>query len=171
VAVVEPGLAFSLDCDTAGFAVGVATHDFPKQGTLVWVAEPMFAAPPTHEEAGEIEDWRWPVFFPLDHAIRYGWVNPLGVIAVPAGLEELPLMRGRFGAGQWVLVRFEDGKARNAGPTNDPTLPINRNVNDTALKELIVSGYRSEDEWQGPRRKRNPDGTLPDEAAGPPEAD
>lgn len=152
--IFEPGLAFSLHTNI-GFAVGVATHDIPRHGSLVWMAEPVFPAPPTLERVGEIDAWRWPVFFPLDHAIRTDQASVLGVIALPPELEAFPQLRASQGPGRWVLVHFRDGKPRSGGVTDDPTLPIDMVVNDTALRNLIATGYRPEDDWVGPRRVRN----------------
>ena len=98
---VQPGLAFSLVCDL-GFAIGVVTHDVPRIGSLIWMAEPTFDEEPSAEETAQIEQWRWPVFFPLQAAIRRKIVAPIGVIAVPSALQEFPMMRSRDGRGGWI---------------------------------------------------------------------
>jgi hypothetical protein len=145
VAKVKTGLAFSLICDL-GFAVGIATHSIERIGQLVWIAEPTFDEEPTLDQVREIKDWRWPVFFPLDAAIRRRIVNSLGVVPVPAKLQKFPLLRSSTGRG-WKRVKFVDGSSRSAGPTKDASIPIYRIVNDTALKERIVSGWKPEEEW------------------------
>ena len=145
MATVKPGLAFSLVCDL-GFAVGIVTHSIERVGQLVWIAEPTFDDEPTLDQVREIKDWRWPVFFPLGAAIRRRLVNSLGVVPVPAKIQKFPLLRSNAGRG-WNLVKFVDGSSRPAGPAKDASIPIYRIVNDTMLKEQIVSGWRPEKEW------------------------
>lgn len=142
----EPGLAFSIVCDR-GFAVGIATHDVPKVGTLVWIAEPTFDDEPTSEQARSISEWRWPVLFPLTAAIRRKIVTTIGVIPVPPGLARFPVMRSGNKRMGWIAFTREDGVSRRLGPATDPSLPIYKVVNDTSLKEKIVSDWRPEDEW------------------------
>jgi hypothetical protein len=149
-----PGLAFSLPTDL-GFAVGLATHDVARLGTLVWIAQPTFDMEPTLDVVSEIEVWRWPVFFPLNAALRRHIVTKIGHVAIPQPLETMPYMRSRATLsgkpdGAWNLVRFPgDGSFTTSrlGRTTDPSVPIYRVVNDTALKERIVTGWRSSDEW------------------------
>jgi hypothetical protein len=137
---------FSIVCDL-GFAVGIATHDVPKIGTLVWMAEPTFDDKPSIEQVKAISEWRWPIYFPLAAAIRRKIVVPIGIIPVPPVLEGFPVMRSGNKRSGWIAFERQDGESRSLGRTTDPSLPISRVVNDTALKEKIVSGWRPEDEW------------------------
>jgi hypothetical protein len=141
-----PGLAFSIVCDV-GFAVGLVTYDVPKVGALVWIADPTFDEEPTLELVREIRCWRWPVFFPLEAAIRRRIVEPVGIVPVPQGLQELPVMRSRDGRGGWILVKFVDGAAQPSGVATDRAIPRYSVVNDTMLKEMIVSGWQPTDDW------------------------
>jgi len=142
----KPGLAFSIVSDL-GFAVGLVTHDIPKTGSLIWIAEPTFDNEPTLEQARQIDAWRWPVFSPLAAAIRRRLVTPIGVIPIPSELQQFPLLRSRNGRGGWLLVKFVDGAAQPSGVATDPRIPRDIVVNDTRLKEMIVSGWRPEDDW------------------------
>jgi len=146
VARPEPGLSFSIVCDL-GFAVGLVTHDVPRIGSLIWIAEPMFDEAPTLQDVGEIKRWRWPVFFPLSAAIRRKIVTPIGVVRIPADLQEFPLLRSRNGHGGWILVKFANGSSRPVGPATNPAIPRYSVVNDTRLKEMIVSGWSPQQEW------------------------
>ncbi|MDQ1533000.1 MAG: hypothetical protein QOF28_761 [Actinomycetota bacterium] len=141
-----PGFAFSIVCDL-GFAVGLVTHDVPKIGALVWIAGPTFDDEPTLEGVRQISSWRWPVFFPLGPAVRRKIVNPIGIVPVPLELQSEPLMRSRNGRGGWTLVRFVNGASVPSGVATDPELPRYRVVNDTALKEMIVSRWKPADVW------------------------
>ena len=142
----QPGFAFSIVCDL-GFAVGVMTHDVPKVGSLVWIAEPTFDEEPTIEQVRHIDSWRWPVLFPLPAALRRGIVVPVGLIPLPPGLEQFPVLRSGNKSMGWIAFTEADGVRRRLGPATDPSLPIYKVVNDTRLKEMIVSGWRPEDEW------------------------
>lgn len=142
----EPGLSFSMVCDL-GFAVGLMTHDVPRIGSLIWIADPIFDELPTLQDVEKVERWRWPVFFPLSAAIRRKIVAPIGKIRIPAELQEFPLLRSRNGRGGWLLVKFVNGASRPAGPATDPTIPRYSVVNDTRLKEMIVSGWKPEQVW------------------------
>jgi hypothetical protein len=146
MAPLKPGLAFSLVSDL-GFAVGLMTHRAPRTGHLVWIAEPTLDEEPGLEDVAKIDRWRWPVFFPLGPAIRRELVTPIGVIGVPPALAAFPTLRsGAKGLG-WTAFTETDGVRRRFGPTNNPSLPIYKVVNDTRLKEMIVSGWRPEQEW------------------------
>jgi len=142
----QPGLAFSIPSD-AGYIVGVVTHDVPKVGSLVWIAKPTFAQQPTVDEVESIKSWRWPVLLPLEAAIRRHIVTPIGTVAVQKGLQQFPTMRSGNRKTGWVAFTEADGARRRLGPTNDPSLPIYQVVNDTRLKEMVVSGWRPEDVW------------------------
>jgi hypothetical protein len=146
VARVRPGLAFSLVCDL-GFAVGLVTHQVPSLGDLVWLAEPTFEDEPDVEVAEAIRQWRWPVFFPTGAAVRRGLVTPVGVVEIPQELRSIPRMRGGNRRMGWREVRFVDGSEQVVGMTSDPSLPISQVVNDTRLKEMLVSDWRPEQDW------------------------
>ncbi len=87
------------------------------------------------------------MFFPLGAAMRRKIVTPIGVIPIPVDLQQFPLMRSRNGRGGWTLVKFVDGSSQPGGVTTDPSLPRYSVVNDTQLKEMIVSGWRPEQDW------------------------
>ena len=142
----QPGLSFSIACDL-GYAVGIATHDVPRIGSLIWIAEPLFDEAPTLSEVAEIKHWRWPVFFPLSAAIRRKVVIPIGMTAVPSELQEFPLLRSRDVRGGWVQLKFVNGVSQPAGPAASPAIPRYKVVNDTRLKEMIISGWRPEQDW------------------------
>jgi hypothetical protein len=115
-------------------------------GSLVWIAEDTWDHQPHASEVAQIKSWRWPVFFPLGSAIRRGLVDRLGRVEVPAELSAYPRMRSGGGAQPWFVL--EDGEVVGVGTTTqDRTLPIAQLVNDTRLKEMIVSGWRTEDRW------------------------
>ena len=125
------------------------THDVPRMGSLVWIAEPTFDEEPTIEQVQQIDQWRWPVFFPLSSALRRSIVTPIGVVPIPSALKPFPLMRGGNPQLGWQRVRIVDCSlpSQPLGPATDPSLPMYRIVNDARLKEMIVSGWRPENEW------------------------
>jgi hypothetical protein len=131
----------------AGFLVGLVTYDLPKFGTLVWIATPTFDEEPTRDQVKQITAWRWPIFFPLAAAIRRRIATPIGMIAVPATLQPFPIMRSGNKKAGWRAFTETGGIRRRLGPTDDASLPIYKIVNDTRLKEMVVSGWRPEDEW------------------------
>lgn len=98
-------------------------------------------------EVEKVQRWRWPVFFPLSTALRRKIVSPIGVVPVPPALDRFPVLRSRDGRGGWALVKFVDGASQPCGPATDPALPIYRVVNDTRLREMIVSGWVPKQEW------------------------
>jgi len=146
VPTLKPGLAFSLVCDL-GFAVGLMTHYVNRVGHLVWVAEPTFDEEPTVEEVAKIESWRWPVFFPLGAAMRRKLVTEIGVVAVPLPLQAFPTLRSGSKKIGWSAFTEVNGERRRFGPASNPSIPIYMIVNDAALKEMIVSGWKPEQEW------------------------
>jgi hypothetical protein len=74
-------------------------------------------------------------------------VIPLGIVPIPPRLRSYPVMRGGLGH-QWKRVATtEDGTGQILPGDADPSLPINQIVNDTRLKEMLVSGWRTEDRW------------------------
>jgi hypothetical protein len=142
----QPGLAFSLPSD-AGYIVGIVTHDIPKVGSLVWIATQTFEEEPTIEEVRGIASWRWPVLLPLEAAIRRHLVSPIGMIEVKEALQPFPMMRSGNRKAGWIAFTEVDGVRQQLGPTDDKSLPIYQVVNDTRLKEMVVSGWRPEDVW------------------------
>jgi hypothetical protein len=140
-----PGLVFSLRFDDQ-FGVAIITHDLPRIGSLIWPAERTFASEPTLADAEQIDNWRWPVLFPLTAAIRLKIVSPIGTIAVPALLRSFPRMRSG-GRGNWVACDEQDGSLRPLGPTSDRSLPIYQVVNDTRLKEMLLTDWRPDQVW------------------------
>ncbi len=143
---LKPGLAFSLACDP-GFAVGLMTHYLERIGHLVWMAEPIFEEEPTVADVMRIHDWRWPIFFPLDAAVRRKIVIPIGVVPIPDALRPFPVMRSGSKRMGWMAFTETDGVRQRLGRTNDPRLPIFSVVNDTWLKEKVVAGWKPELEW------------------------
>ncbi len=146
VSGLKPGLTFSLVSDL-GFAVGLMTHHVERIGHLVWIADPTFDEEPTLEDAAKINSWRWPVFFPLEMAIRRKVVTPIGIIPVPPGLKAFPTLRSGNRKMGWTTFTEIKGVRRQLGPTSDPSIPIYKVVNDTRLKEMIVSGWLPGQEW------------------------
>lgn len=146
----KPGFAWYIVCD-AGFAVGLVSHYLPKWGHLVWMAEPVFDDEPTVEDVLAIRGWRWPVLFPVGGAVHRHIATRIGVVPVPAGLQELPVMRsGTAYPGQrtnWMAMRLTETGDVVLSETKDKSLPIFQVVNDVALKEMLVSGWKPEDDW------------------------
>jgi hypothetical protein len=143
---VRPGLAFSLVCDL-GFAVGLMTHRTEQTGDLVWLATPVFDEEPTAEQVRSIEEWRWPIFFPLSAAVRQKAVTPIAEVPIPSALKDFPVMRsGAPGLGWRAFVDI-DGKRKDLGVAKNSSLPAGLLVNDTALKEMLVTGWRPEKLW------------------------
>lgn len=145
---VVPGFAFSLACDL-GFAVGLVTHQVPGIGDLVWLAEPTFDEEPDAKAVQGIVAWRWPVLIPVGPMVRRRLVTPIGAVAIPGRLQELPLMRSGNRKMGWreVRVATDGSSSQPSRATTDATLPIYRVVNDTRLKEMLVSAWRPEDDW------------------------
>jgi hypothetical protein len=131
-----------------GFAVGLTSHVIPRIGALFWIAERTFDEQPTIEDVRTLRGWRWPVFFPLGAALRRQLVHPIGVVPIPADLDSVPTFRGRARSLGWKSVTYdEDGTERVLARPVDPHQPISQVVNDTKLKEMIVSGWRPERDW------------------------
>jgi hypothetical protein len=146
---VEPGYAFALVTDI-GFAVGLTTHVLPRHGTLVWFAERVFDAEPTMAEVRALEQWRWPVFFAVEAAVRRRLVQPVGIVVIPSPLRRLPRFRGGARGMGWVSVKYDkEGRSRRPAIRRapKPTDPISQAVNVTALKEMIITGWRPEQDW------------------------
>lgn len=143
---VQPGYAFSIVCDL-GFAVGLTTHVTKRMGSFVWIAKPIFDEEPTDTDVTTISVWRWPVQLPLGALARRKLVIPLGLVPIPPNLLSYPTMRGGLGH-KWKRVAIrEDGTAEILTGVADPSLPINHIVNDTRLKEMLVTSWRPEDRW------------------------
>ena len=131
----------------AGMLVGLATHDVPRIGSLVWIAAPTFDAEPTREQVENIRSWRWPILFPLNDAIRRKIVKPVATVPVPTHLLPFPTMRSGNRRIGWTAFTEVAGVHRQLGPTEDRSLPIYKVVNDTRLREMVASGWRPECEW------------------------
>jgi hypothetical protein len=144
----EPGLMFSLSCDRL-VAVGIMTHHLERVGHLIWIAEPTFETTPDIDQAEAIDQWRWPVLFPLGAALRRRVVEQIGVIAVPPELRELPLLRSGDRRSGWrtVLDLGAPSGSRVGPPITDPSVPIYQIVNDTMLRERIETGWSPKDIW------------------------
>ena len=91
--------------------------------------------------------WRWPVFFPLGAAIRRKAVTAIGVIPVPSILSGFPVLRGGPLGSKWRTLTFVDGREKLLGWAEDPTIPIYQTVNDSALREMVLSGWMPDQEW------------------------
>lgn len=143
----QPGFAWFIACDV-GFAVGLVTHYLPRFGHLVWMAQPVFDEEPTTDDVIAITEWRWPVLFPLGAAVHRHIATKIGTVPIPESLNRAPTMRSRKGKGKWSALRLVDtGPSVPLGPTDDRSLPIYQVVNDTRLKEMLVSGWVPEREW------------------------
>ena len=142
---VKPGLAFSLACDL-GFAVGLVTHRVPRIGDLIWLARKIFDTEPDPTMldpimVDDIEQWRWPVFFPTASALHRKIIFPMGIVEIPPRPRPFPLMRGGSKKMGWREVRYDADNVEHVfGVATDPTLPLYSAVNDTLLKEMLVSG-------------------------------
>lgn len=123
------------------------THSVEKVGALVWISEAMFDEEPTLDDAGRLDGWRWPVFFPLAAALRRKLVTAIGVVPVPEELRLFPVLRSGNRSMGWVAFTERDGVRERLGPATDPSTPIYEVVNDTDLKQMIVTGWRPEDDW------------------------
>ena len=141
---LNPGLAFWLVCDR-GFAVGLMTHHRERIGHVIWMAEPFFDNEPTGEDVKAISRWRWPVLFPLGAALHRKTVTRIGQVEVPAALRPPPTFRSKMGSAGWVAVDVVEDK--RLGPTTDRSLPIYSVVNDTRLKEMLITDWRPADTW------------------------
>jgi hypothetical protein len=139
------GSAFTVVCDR-GFALGLFTHRDPKLGELVWIADGFWEEEPT---AGDVAaaTWRWCVFFPLAAAIKRRLVDPLGTAAIPDSLAAFPTMRAGSKQQGWFVVRdgvMDDFAFERA---TDPALPPRILVNDTRLREMLVTDWLPEVMW------------------------
>lgn len=139
-----PGLAFSIICDR-GFAIGLFTHRHPKLGELVWLADGFWDEEPSPEDVAAVQSWRWCVFFPLVTALRRRLVTPICDADIPHQLTRFPTLRNGSKGHRWF--RVEGGDLDSLDPTDDPSLPIVMLVNDTRLKEMLVTGWEPEDVW------------------------
>src|SRR5437868_5935151 len=138
------GMAFSMPT-AVGHIVGIATHEVPRIGTLVWIALPTFDHVPMLSEATSIVDWRWPTLFPLPTAFRRKSVFRIGMVSIPAQLRDVPMMRGGGGPIGWVAFKGLGDEQRLLGRTEDRSLPIYEIANDVALREKIESGWEPQD--------------------------
>lgn len=143
--VIRPGFAFVV-VSSVGFTIGLHTHRDKLMGYLIWLSAKNYDEMPTLQDARQTSDWRWCVFYALGAAINRKIDIPLGQIDVPPPLARFPRMRSGGGPQPWH--EYDDGDF--AGPGRecaDPTLPIRSTVNDTKLKEMIVSGWEPSDRW------------------------
>jgi len=92
-------------------------------------------------------DRRWPVFFPLGAAVHRGIVTRIGVVPIPRELQDWTVMRSGNRQMGWKMVYFDREQRLPLPKATDPKLPIYQVVNDTALKEMIVSDWRPEEQW------------------------
>jgi hypothetical protein len=145
---LKPGVAFWITCDR-GFAVGLMTHHMERIGHLIWLAEPFFAEVPTVEDVEVIDSWRWPILFPLGAALHRKIATRIGQVQIPCALRAVPVFRGSNGRGGWnrVTLDVERSASSRTGPTTDRSLPIYSVVNDTLLKEMLVTGWMPTDRW------------------------
>lgn len=143
---IEPGLAFFVVCDR-GFAIGLYTHAHEQMGALVWMAEGFWDEEPNAEDVATVEAWRWCVHFPLAGAIRRHLACPIANVAIPLDLVDYPDMRASHGEGKWSLVRNGDAGQPPFERTEDRSLSIESLINDTMLREMLVSGWRPTDRW------------------------
>jgi len=143
---VKPGLAVSIVTDR-GFAVGLYTHKDPKMGELIWIADGFWDEEPTVQDVQRVERWRWCVFFPLGAAVRRRLVSPIGTLPISKEFEDFPVMRAGSKQQGWFIVR--GGEMENFGfeRTDDRGLPPRILVNDTRLKEMLVSDWTPEEWW------------------------
>jgi hypothetical protein len=142
----QAGLAFALPT-AVGYVVGIATHEVPRIGTLVWISRPTFAAPPDRSDVETISDWRWPTLFPVRAAIRRKLVRELGIVPIPRELIKFPRMRSGGGPIGWVAFEGLGDEERILGRTQDRTLPIYQIVNDTALREMVETDWKPSDQF------------------------
>jgi len=143
--VIRPGFAFAVVSDV-GFVVGLHTHRDKLMGYLIWLSQRTFEEMPTVDDASAIERWRWCVFYPLGAAINWNIDIPIGNIPIPPDLQHFPRMRSGGGPQPWF--QYDDGNFVGLGtPTQDRTLPISMSVNDTRLKEMLVSGWTPSQRW------------------------
>lgn len=143
---IGPGLAFSMPI-TGGYMMGIFTHDRPRVGSVIWVADPIFTAPPSLEDAARVTSWRWPLLIPLPAAIRRHTIEPIGVIPLPDDLREFPTFRGGGGKLGWMAFREVGGTDRMLGPTQDASLPIYKLVGVETLREMVETNWRPEDDF------------------------
>lgn len=143
----RPGLAFSMPIENDERLVGLYTHEVPRHGSLVWIAEPTFGHDPTLADVASIKQWRWPVLVPLAAAIRSNVVTIIGEVPIPIELARFPTMRSGDRTIGWVAFTIERGEERILGPTSDRTLPIDYLVNATALREMVSTNWRPENIW------------------------
>ena len=108
-------------CD-AGFAVALVTHEIPRIGALIWVAQPTFDEEPTVDEVRAIDRWRW-CFFPVAAALRRRLITPIGHVDVPKPLRRFPTMRSGNKRAGWRMIKFEDGRSRPPASRDRPVRP------------------------------------------------
>lgn len=149
MAKVVPGFAFALTCDS-GFILSVATHQDKQYGDLIWVARDVYDETPPIDAVGTNQGWRWPVYFPTRAALRRRLILPVGTAPIPTPLSRLPVLRSGGRELGWRAVEF-DGELWRQVPdvAAHPGLPILQIINDTLLKERVVSNWRPAQIWCG----------------------
>jgi hypothetical protein len=141
-----PGSVFIFPV-SAGYAVGLVTHDDPRRGPFVWIAQPIFEHQPAIEDIRTIDNWRWPVGFPMSAALRQKDIRLIGKIEVPVAMRLMPAVRSRHPLTHvWHRIEFVgEDSPRWRGPTEDRSLPIYQIVNGVTLRDLIESDYPRND--------------------------
>jgi hypothetical protein len=142
----EPGQVFTMPT-SVGFVIGVMTHETLEAGPLVWIASPTFSRQPSLHDAQRIESWRWPVVLALGTAITRRLVTPVGIMPIPPRLKPFPVFRSGHNMIGWTHFTEVDGVVRLLGPTTDRSLPIYKIVNLAALKEMVETNWRPEDQF------------------------
>ena len=131
-----------------GSLLGLMTHHVDRIGHLIWLAESFFDEVPTVEDVEGIDRWRGPILFPLGAAIHRKIATRIGRVEIPsayarAGVPWLEWQR-RIDT---VILDVARSSSSPGGPTTDRSLPIYSVVNDTRLKEMLVSGWMPNDRW------------------------
>jgi hypothetical protein len=62
-------------------------------------------------------------------------------------LQSFPTLRSGERRIGWVALTEIDGVRSTLGPTTDRSLPIYQIVNDTRLKEMVVSDWNPDDDF------------------------
>lgn len=146
----EPGYAFSIPLPSSRFALGLVSHQQPRGGSVVWIAQPTFQYTPSLSEAAEIEDWRWATMIPVWSGVRQRMLFPVGTVEIPDDLQAPPLMRAWAIRGiGWIKIRFTDDfrNTRSLGATQDKSLSIYSFLTAVTLAERIDSGWVPSDDW------------------------
>jgi hypothetical protein len=110
------------------------------------MAEPFFDHFPSLDNANGVNQWRWPIFYPLGAALRRRIVDRIGRATIPAELVAFPTFRGGGHGQPWM--EYRNGNLDGLGPTTtDRNLPISMIVNHEMLKEMLVTDWRPANRW------------------------